>query len=116
MRKLLDWIATKLGYVRPGPRPFPRIDNGTDAIARGQRWEMFYAEKDGIADIILGLRQSYFEKVSALKPNDTSALMALGLADKVARDIDHAIRQIIETGKIARSNAEQAERLAATQR
>lgn len=114
MRKLLDWIAAKLGYVTT--HSFTRIDNGGDAITRGQRWEDFYREQGGLGEMIEALRRSYFEKVGTLKPGDTQSLEALGMADRIAREIEGQVIQVIESGKIAQSNAEHAARVAATQR
>lgn len=113
MRKLLDWIAAKLGYVT---RDYPRIDNGADAVVRGERWEAFYREEGGLADMILSLRRDYFEKVGSLKPGDTEALQSLGMADRIAREIDAKVREVIDTGKIARSNAEHANKIASIRR
>jgi hypothetical protein len=110
---LRDRIAAYFGYVR---REYQRIDNGADAIMRGGRWEDFYREKDGLADMLGNIRRSYFEKVGQLKLGDTDALMALGMADRIVRQIEGEVIQVIETGKIARSNAEHAERVAATRR
>jgi hypothetical protein len=113
MRKLLDWIAAKLGYVT---RDYPRINNGADAMARGERWEAFYREEGGLADMILSLRRDYFEKVGSLKPGDMEALQSLGMADRIAREIDAKVREVIDTGKIARSNAEHANKIASIRR
>jgi hypothetical protein len=116
MRNLLDWLAAKLGYVRPGPRSFARIDNGTDAVARGQRWEQFYAEEGGIQDMILAYRHGLFQRVSALGPSDTDKIMALSIADKVARELDGKVRDVIETGKIEAFRREEEQRFAAIAR
>lgn len=113
MRKLLDWIAGKLGYVT---RDYPRMSMGGDAVSRGQRWESFYTEKGGLADMIEGLRRSYFEKVGSLRPGDMDSLAALGMADKIAREIDREVRQIIETGKLREKEAQHAEQIAAIRR
>lgn len=113
MRKLLDWIAMKLGYVS---REYPRIQNGADAVARGERWEGFYREEGGLADMIIALRRDYFEKIGSLKPGDVDALRSLGMADRIAREIDAKVREVIETGKIARSNAEHLNKIASIRR
>lgn len=106
---MLDRLAARYGYVR---RVYPRMDNGADAIARGQRWEAFYRENGGLADMIATLRRAYFEKVGALKPGDTDALMALGIADRVAREIEREVQTVIETGKLRADQAEQANLIA----
>lgn len=115
MRKLLDWIAARLGYVRPD-REFARVNNGADAVARGERWEMFYAEEGGLHDMIASLRQDYFEKFSGLSPSDRDAMFALAVADKVAREIDAKVRAVVETGKLRRRDAEHASKVASIRR
>jgi hypothetical protein len=113
MRKMLDRIAARLGYAR---REYPRIQNGADAVARGERWEGFYREEGGLADMIASLRRDYFEKVGSLKPGDVDALRSLGMADRIAREIDAKVREVIETGKITRSNIEHTNRIASIRR
>lgn len=112
----IDRILAHFGYVRAGERPYPRINNGTDAIARGQRWEQFYAEEGGIRDVVSNLRHSYFEKVGSLKPGDTESLMALGMADRIAREIDREVQSIIETGKIRANDRDHANKIASIRR
>lgn len=113
MRKLLDWLAARLGYVT---REYPRMDMGGDAVSRGKRWEAFYTEKGGLGDMIEGLRRSYFEKVGTLKPGDNQSLAALGMADKIAREIEREVQQVIETGKLREKEAQHAEQIAAIRR
>ena len=164
MRKLLDWIAAKLGYApyvdspwspcvwldEPAETEFaikmaqkvaaerfellapyverlgaiigrdwdalPRTRMGGDAIARGERWESFYREEGGLADMIERLRRSYFEKVGSLKPGDHDSLVALGMADRIAREIEQQVRQVIDTGKIEASAKGHANKIAAIRR
>lgn len=101
MRNFLDWLAAKLGYIRADtPRPYPRIENGTDAIARGQRWEQFYAEAGGISDMIDKLRRQYFEASAALGVSDLDKRYEFALADRLARELDREVRTVVETGKL----------------
>lgn len=111
--RYLDRIAARLGYVR---REYARIDNGADAVARGQRWQAFYEETGGLADMIANLRQNYFEKVGALKPGDVDSLKALAMADRIAREIEREVQSVIETGKLRAADAEHANRIAAIRR
>lgn len=111
--KILDRIAAWLGYF---PREFQRVDNGADAIARGQRWQAFYAEAGGLGDMIAGLRRGYFEKVGSLKPGDTKSLQALGMADRIAREIEREIVAVIETGKLRAADQEHVARIARIRR
>lgn len=113
---ILDRLAAWFGYVPAQPRPLPRVNNGTDAVARGQRWEAFYAEEDGLRDMIAHLRRSYFEKVGSLKPGDTESLMALGMADRIAREIEREVLTVIETGKLRANERQHANTIAAIKR
>ncbi|MGV0964204.1 MAG: hypothetical protein ACOYBT_09970 [Polynucleobacter sp.] len=103
MRNLLDWIAARLGYVT---RDYARVRNGADAIARGQRWEAFYREEGGIADMITRLRMGYFEASAALGVSDLDKRYEYALADRLARELDREVRTIIETGKMRQADAD----------
>lgn len=106
-------LLAYFGYTRADtPREYPRLNNGTDAIARGHRYEQFYAEDGGIRDMILSLRRDYFEKVGALKPGDVDSLRALGMADRIAREIDRKVRDVIETGKLREHDQQHANKIA----
>lgn len=109
--KWLDRIAGWFGYVsRNSDRPFeyPRVNNGQEAIARGQRWQDFYAEEGGMRDMLLDIRVGYFEASAALSPDNHAKLYEHALADRIARELDRKIRTVIETGKIEASRREQA--------
>lgn len=109
---LLDRILAYFGYIRADtPRPYARVNNGAEAIARGQRWEAFYAEEGGLSDMLTNLRRGYFEKVGNTKPGDTQTLLVLGLADKIVREVEREVQGVIETGKIRASQEEHAERI-----
>lgn len=111
--RLLDRIAAYFGYVR---REYTRIDNGADAIARGQRWQAFYEEAGGLADMIGGLRRGYFEKIGSLKPGDTDSLAALAMADRIAREIEREVQTVIETGRLREADKAHVARIAAVRR
>lgn len=108
---LLDRILAHFGYTRTVPRPLPRIQNGTDAVARGQRYQAFYEEEDGLRDMIAALRRDYFEKVGQLTPGDTAGLQALGMADRIAREIERKVQTVIETGRIRANDRAHAEKI-----
>lgn len=97
MMRLLDWIASSLGYVR---REFPRVQFGGDAISRGERWEAFYTEEGGLADMLTKLRRQYFEASAGLPFSDLDKRYEYALADRVARELDREVRTVIETGRI----------------
>ena len=94
---MLSALLARYGYVR---REYPRINNGSDAIVRGQRWEQFYSEEGGLADMIGKLRQSYFEKYAKLKPDDMAGRERLALIDYLAQELDGEVRSIIDTGRL----------------
>lgn len=110
---LLDRIAAWFGYTR---REYPRVNNGADAIARGQRWEAFYAEEGGIADMIAVIRRNYFEASAALGIGDLDKRYEYALADRLARELDREVRSIIETGKLRAKERDFAQRNAALTR
>jgi hypothetical protein len=107
----LDRILADFGYTRTVPRELPRVQNGTDAVARGQRWEAFATEEGGIYDMISALRRDYFEKVGQLSPGDTAGLQALGMADRIAREIERKVQTVIETGRIRANDRAHAEKI-----
>lgn len=113
MRWLLDRIAAWLGYF---PREYARLNNGTDAVARGQRWEMFYAEEGGLRDMFERQRAGYLQKVGSLKPGDVDGLKALGIADRINRELEREVQTIIETGKLREHEARHAANIAAIRR
>lgn len=90
------WLAARLSINLLSEA---RIEAGGNAIARGERWEGFYREAGGLRDMILTVRQGYFEAAGALAPSDTDKLFEYALADRLAREIDREILQVIFTGK-----------------
>lgn len=115
---MIDRLLARYGYFkRDWQRPNGHAD--IDAIARASRWQAFYNEPGGVADLIAGIRKSYFEKVGNLKPGDTDALQALATADRICRELDAAICAVIDTGKLeqeARKHTDQIEGLPRSQR
>jgi len=109
---LADRIAAYFGYTRTVARPLERIANGTDAIARGQRWEAFAEEEGGLYDMIASLRRDYFTKVGQLSPGDTDKLLALGMADKIVQEIERKVQSVIETGRIRANDKQHTSKIA----
>lgn len=113
---MIERILAYFGYVKQSSRAWDeetRHLQDADKVARANRWIAFYNEKDGIRDIITSLRRSYFEKVGSLKPDDAAGLQALGMADRIAREIDAQVKAIIDAGKVEASQAEHAAKIAA---
>jgi hypothetical protein len=59
-----------------------------DAIHRAARWQAFYEEDGGLREVLAMLRQAYFDRAADLMPNDTAALLKLGMAAKIVEQID----------------------------
>lgn len=111
IRVLLDRLFAWLGYVRAdAPREFPRYRMGDDAIQRGERWEAFYREEGGVADMLGSLQRAYFEAYSALGYGDSDKRFEYALADRLVRELDREVRAVIETGKIRAAEAEAVRR------
>lgn len=108
---MIDRILAYFGYYK---RDWVKRNGvrDADALARANRWISFYNEAGGIKDMIEGIRRSYFEKVGGLKPGDEEALAALGMADRIARELDSSIQAVIDSGKLAKQAKEHADKIA----
>lgn len=96
LARLTVWLAGRLGMVL---LPADRLKAGSDVVERAQRWETFYREDGGLADMIHKLRQSYFEAASAVGHRDDDKLYEFAVADRLARELEREVQQIIVTGK-----------------
>jgi hypothetical protein len=76
-----------------------RLHGGADAVQRGQRWEMFLREEGGLADMLTKLRRGYFEAASAIGHRDDKQLYEFVVADRIARELEREVLQIVVTGK-----------------
>lgn len=83
-----------------------------DAVHRANRWAQFYEEDGGLRDVMQTLRQAYFDRAADLMPNDTSALLKLGMAAKIVDQIDAHVRAILDAGKIQMAANDHADRIA----
>jgi hypothetical protein len=83
-----------------------------DPIQRAGRWHAFYHEDGGLKDVLQTLRQAYFDRAADLMPNDTSALLKLGMAAKIVDQVDAHIRAILDAGKIQMAADDHADRIA----
>ena len=113
---MIERLLARFGYVRKDSRVWDeetRHLKDSNQVARSHRWITFYNEEGGIKDMIAGIRRAYFEKVGSLKPEDTAGLQALGMADKIAREIDAQVKAIIDAGKIEAAQQDHAARIAA---
>ena len=83
-----------------------------DIVHRANRWREFYEEDGGLRDVLDTLRRAYFDRASELMPNDTAALLKLGMAAKIVDQVDTHIRHILTAGRIEQAAQNHAERIA----
>ena len=111
MRKLalilVGWLCRRFAI---DPLAETRLRSGGDAMARGARWEQFYRESGGLADMIAAVRRGYFEAAAGLAVSETGKLYEYALADRLAREIEREVLSVVLTGKAAAERAKAAER------
>lgn len=113
-KKLAEFIVAWLcGHYQIYPIDACRIRRGSDAVARGHRWEAFYKEENGLAEMLATIRRGYFERAGQLKPGDIAGLQALSVADRICAEIDGAVRLIIVEGDVAAQAQQHADKIAA---
>ena len=95
--RLVLWLCARFDI---NPLAEARRFASPDAIARGQRWEAFYHEEGGLADMIAAIRKEAFEAAAELDPRDTDKIYYWATADRNLRKLDRRIRSVIETGKL----------------
>lgn len=87
-----------------------RLAGGKDAVERGARWESFYREQGGLADMLAELRREAFEAASELDPTETDKIYYWATADRNLRRLQQRIEGVIQHGRI------EADRIVATER
>ena len=83
-----------------------------DVVHRANRWREFYEEDGGLREVLETLKRAYFERAGELMPNDTAALLKLGMAAKIVEQMDAHIRQILTAGRLEQAAQDHAERIA----
>ncbi len=83
-----------------------------DAIHRAARWQAFYDEDGGLRDVLTALRKAYFDRAADLMPNDSAALLKLGMAAKIVDQIDAHVTHIVTAGKLEQAAQDHADRIA----
>lgn len=102
------WAVRRLGI---DVIPAARLMAGTDAVERGARWEAFYREAGGLADMLAAIRREAFEAAAELDPKDTEKIYYWATADRNLRKLDQRIQQVIVTGKTEAENRRNLERM-----
>jgi hypothetical protein len=86
---------------------------GGDPVERATRWEQFYREEGGLADMIAALRKEAFEAAQEAGAKDDQTRLAWMLQDRAYRALDNRICGVIATGKALQKQIEETERLRA---
>ena len=108
LKRLTLWLCRVAG-VRPEIST-ERLMGGTDAVERGQRWEAFYREQGGLADMLADLRREAFEAAAELDPKDTDKIYYWATADRNIRRLQQKVEAIVITGKSELASREQLAR------
>lgn len=106
--RLVLWLCRKYDIV---PLDEARRFIGPDKVSRSERWEAFYVEEGGLADMIRSIRTEAFEAAAETPPGDIDTLHYWTTADRTARLLDQKVRGVIHAGKLEISNAQTRERL-----
>lgn len=107
--RLTLWLCRVLDV---DPVKQARLKASPDAVERAMRWDAFYREEGGLADMIAGLRIEAFEAAAELDPADTAKIYYWATADRNLRRLEGKVRAIVATGRLAQDHAEAAERMA----
>lgn len=86
-----------------------RLKMEVDAKARSARWEVFYREEGGLADMLDAIRREAFEAAAELDPSDTDKIYYWATADRNVRKLEQRIRSVIAKGRIQAANDERRE-------
>lgn len=89
------------------------------AIARAQRWKLFYEEDGGLKDIIQDIATAYIERMALVEPWETDKLSKLAIANRVTLEIGKCVQAIIAEGQVAehaRDNVRRIEQIPVARR
>jgi hypothetical protein len=104
---LVNWLIARfnLSVIEES-----RLLGGMDAVERGARWEGFYREEGGLADMLADLRREAFETAAELKPEETDKIYYWAMADRNIRRLQQRIEAVIQHGQIEAERVKQIER------
>ena len=83
-----------------------RLFMSPDQVARSQRWEQFYREDGGLADMLAAIRKEAFEAAAELDPAETDKIYYWATADRNVRKLEQRVRAVINAGKIEAAKSE----------
>lgn len=94
---LVNWLIARfnLSVIEES-----RLIGGKDAVERGARWEAFYREQGGLADMLDDLRREAFEAAAELDPTETEKIHYWATADRNLRRLQQRIEGVVQHGRI----------------
>lgn len=110
--RLIVWFARHYGVSLV---EHTRLHTGSDAVERGARWEMFYREQGGLADMLETIRREAFEAAAELDPSDTDKIYYWATADRNIRKLKLRIEGVIISGHAEDDRRRALERMSAGQ-
>lgn len=84
-----------------------------DPQRRAQRWELFYEEEGGLRDILSAMGVAYLERMSSVEPWEAGKLAKLAIANRITKEMDAAVRAIIDAGTVAAAMKAHTDRIEA---
>jgi len=108
LERLILWLCRRFN-INPVERN--RLRMGDNAVQRGIRWQQFYDEDGGLADMIAILRREAFEAAQEAGAKDDQTRLAWMLQDRAYRQLDNKVRAVIASGKLAKDHAEEVARM-----
>lgn len=105
---LVNWLVARFGLSVIDDT---RLMNGKDAIERGARWEAFYREQGGLADMLADLRREAFEAAAELPPEETDKIYYWATADRNLRKLQQRIEAVVQTGRIEAERIKSVDRM-----
>jgi hypothetical protein len=101
--RLVLWLCARFNITLLDEQ---RIGMGEDVLLRSQRWETFYREAGGLADMIAELRREAFEAAQEIDPRDTDKIYYWAMCDRNLRKLDQRVRGVISAGEVERKRRE----------
>jgi len=88
-----------------------RLHMTADAVQRSERWEAFYAEEGGLADMLADIRKEAFEAAQEIDPRDTDKIYYWAMADRNVRKLEQRVKSVVMHGKLEAERRRKAELL-----
>lgn len=106
--RLVLWLCARFDIV---PITEARLHVSPDAVARAERWQQFYSETGGLADMLGALRREAFEAAQEAAAGDDQTRLAWMLQDRAYRSLEQRVLNVVATGRAMQAQAAEAERM-----